>query len=82
MGHLARHWPVVFRDAFQRVPRQVQPVEFGIVPLQRGDDLDRLRVVIEATVGFHQLVQRIFAGVAKGRVAQIMGQRHRNMPAR
>ncbi|OIQ68018.1 hypothetical protein GALL_503940 [mine drainage metagenome] len=64
-------------DAFQRFPRQVQPVEIGVVAFQRGNDAQRLRVVIEAAVGLHQQLHRILAGMAKRGVAKVMGQRHR-----
>ncbi len=47
------------------------------MPLQRGHDADRLRVVIEPAIGRHQPLQRILAGMAERRVAQIMRQRHR-----
>ncbi len=64
-------------NAFQRFPGQVQPVELGIMPFQRGDDPDRLRVVVKPAVRRHQRMQRILACVAKGRMPQIMRQRHR-----
>ena len=63
-------------NAFQAFPGQVQPVEFGIVPFQPGDDAHGLGVVIEPAIGDHQRLHRVFTGMAKGGVAQIMGQGH------
>ena len=53
-----------------------KPVEFGVVAFQRGHDPHRLRVVIEPAKGRHEGVQRLLAGMAEGRMAQIVGQRH------
>ena len=63
-------------QAFQRLPGQVQPVELGIAPLQPRHHAQRLRVVVEAAAGRHLLVQRVLAGMAERRVAEIVGQRH------
>ena len=49
----------------------------GIAALQIGDDPQRLFVVIEAAVIFHQAVQRRFAGMPEGRVTEIMGKADR-----
>ena len=38
-------------------------------------DAQALRVVVEAANGLHRLVQRVLAGVAEGRVAEVVGQR-------
>ena len=67
---------VMLGDPLQRVPGQVQPVKLGIAALQRGDDLERLRIVIEAAIGGHQRVQRILSGMAKGGVPEIMRKGH------
>ena len=42
-----------------------------------GDDANGLRIMIEPAIGRHQIAKRILARMAKGRVAQIMGQRNR-----
>jgi hypothetical protein len=73
---IAGHRAVVLGDALQRLPGQVQPVELGIVA-PAGDDAERLRVVVEPAVGRHQRVQRVLAGMAEGRVAEVVRQRHR-----
>ena len=68
---------VVLDEALQRLPGEVQPVELGIAALQPGDDAQRLGVVVEAAPLRHLLVQRILAGMAEGRVAEIVDQRDR-----
>ena len=65
----------MFGNPFKGFPSEVQPIKFRIVPFQRGNDLDRLGVVIEPTKRCHQGVQSILASVSKGRVSQIVGQR-------
>ena len=49
-----RNRTIMFGDPFQRFPSQVQPVPFGIMALQIGDDTNGLRVMIETAVGGHQ----------------------------
>ena len=44
---------------------------------QPGHDAQRLRIVVKAAIGRHQDGERILSGMAKGRVAKVMGQRHR-----
>ena len=68
---------VVLDQALQRLPGEVQPVELGIAAFQPGDDAQRLGVVVEAAPFRHLRVQRILAGMAEGRVAEIVDQRDR-----
>jgi len=65
---------VVLDDALQRFPGQIEPVEFGIAMLQRGDDAQGLGVVIEPAMGLQAGIQRPLAGVAERRMAEVMGQ--------
>ncbi len=67
---------VVLDQAFEALPGQVEAVEFGIAALQLGDDAQRLGVVVEAAIGQQHLVQRVLAGVAERRVAEIVDERH------
>ncbi|QTK78444.1 hypothetical protein AT6N2_C0560 [Agrobacterium tumefaciens] len=67
---------IVLDEAFQRFPGQVDAVIFGITALQLGDDAQRLGVMVEAAIGQQHRIQRVFAGMAEGRVAEIMHQRH------
>ena len=57
--------------------REVQPVEIGIAPLKPRYDPQRLGIVVEAAPLLHLLVERVLAGVAERRVAEIVHQRHR-----
>src|SRR5690606_36362445 len=47
-----------------------------IAPLQLGNDAQRLGGVVEAAIGFQHFVQRILAGMAERRMAEIMDERH------
>ncbi|MNL26541.1 hypothetical protein D3C87_1480700 [compost metagenome] len=67
---------IVLEDAFKGLPGQVQPVVLGVTVLQKGDDAQGLQIVIETSKGRHGTVQGPFAGMAKGRVAQIVTQGH------
>jgi hypothetical protein len=42
-----------------------------------GHDAQGLRVMVKPAIGLHRRIQRIFPGMAEGRVAQIMRQRER-----
>ena len=77
IGQRARYGAVVFGQCLQRFPCQVQPVPFGVMPFQRCDDANGLCVVVKTAIRCHAVGQRVLAGVAKRRVPQIMGQRHR-----
>ena len=56
---------------------EVQPVELGIAALQPGDDAQRLGIVVEAAPWLHLVVERVLAGMAERRVAEIVDQRDR-----
>ena len=64
-------------QAFQRFPGQIEAVEGRIATLQRGDDAQGLRVVVEAAVGREAGIERALAGMAERRVTKIVGQRQR-----
>ena len=61
-------------QALKGFPRQIQAIKIGVFPFQPGDDAKRLGVVIEAAKGGHELVELTLAGMAKRRVAKIVGQ--------
>ena len=67
----------MLEDALASLETQVQPVECGIAFFQFVDHAQRLQVVLESAVGFHAAVQRILAGMAEGRVAEVVRQRDR-----
>ena len=68
---------VVLDQAFERLPGQVEAVEAGIAPLERGDDTQRLRVVIEAANVGEAAIERALAGMAERRMAEIVRKRQR-----
>ena len=74
-GVVARHRAVVLGEAFQRLPREIEAVELRVLALQRRDDAQALRVVVEAAEGLHRPVERALAGVPERRVAEIVGER-------
>src|SRR5262245_3033494 len=79
-GRLARavdERAVMLHEPFERLPRQIEPVIFGVVALERRHHLERLGVVVEAAERRHGGIQRVLAGVPEGRVAEIVRERHR-----
>ncbi len=63
-------------ETFQRFPGQVDAVIFGVAALQLGDDTQRLCIVVKPAIGQQHRIERVFAGMAERRVAEIMHQRH------
>src|SRR5262247_4765583 len=72
-----RERAIVLDQPFQRLPGQVQSVESGIAPLERGHHPQRLRIVIEAAASGEAAVERALAGMAKRRMAEVVGERQR-----
>src|SRR5579863_1563954 len=70
-----RERAVVLDDALQRFPGQIEPVEFGIAVLERGNDPQGLGVVIETAMRAKTGVERALAGMAERRMAEVMRQR-------
>ena len=68
---------VVLDQALERLPGEVQPVERGVAPLEPGHEAKRLGVVVEAAERRHAVGERVLAGVAEGRVAEVVRQRQR-----
>ena len=68
---------IVLCHPFQGLPGEVQAVEVVVALLQGGQDAHGLRVVVETAVGLHRLVERILAGMAEGRVPEVVRQRQR-----
>ena len=64
-------------QALQRLPGEIEPVELRVAALERGDDAQRLRVVVEAAEAGQRGVERALAGVAERRMAEIVRKRHR-----
>ncbi len=85
-GDRGRHRPldagpaqrtVVLDGAFERLPRQIEPVELGIGAFEAGQDAQRLVVVREAAKGLHLGIERVFAGMAERGVAEVMREANR-----
>jgi hypothetical protein len=68
---------VVLNQAFERLPGQIEAVEFRVAVLERRNDAQRLRIVIEAAVRGETAVERALAGVAERRMAEVVGERQR-----
>ena len=66
---------VVLDDAFQRLPGQVEAVIGRLAALQLRQQAQGLRVVVEAVIVPHAVDEHVLAGVAEGRVAEIVRER-------
>ena len=66
---------VVLGEAFQGFPGEVQAVEAGVTLFEQRDGLEALGVVVEAAIGAHLRIERLLAGVAERRVAEVVGER-------
>ena len=56
---------------------RLSPSKSAIAALERGDDAQRLRVVVEAAEAREAVVERALAGMAERRMAEIVRQRQR-----
>src|SRR3954451_19463136 len=72
-----RERTIVLHQALNRLPDQVEAVEGGVAALERGDDAQRLRIVVEAAAAGETAVERALAGMAERRVTEVMRQRQR-----
>jgi len=64
----------VLDHALQHLPAQVEPGEIGIAPLEFRHHAEGLHIVVEAAELRGGGVQRLFAGMAEGRMAEIVRQ--------
>src|SRR6185312_11970342 len=62
----------MLQDALATFERQIESAELGVALFELVDHTQRLQVVLEATVGAQTFVQRVLAGVAERRVAEIV----------
>ncbi len=65
---------VVFGEAFADFPGEVESGELGVFVLEEFDDAEALAVVFEAAGVGHELVEGLFAFVAEGGVAKVVGK--------
>ena len=66
---------VMLDQAFERLPGEIEAVEARIFLFERGDHAERLGIVVEAAGIRHRGVERALAGMAEGRMAEIVGER-------
>jgi hypothetical protein len=65
----------VLDDAFTDGEGEIEAAEGGVPLLKPGDDAQGVQVVIEAeAMRLKGLIEGLFAGVAEGRMADVMGQ--------
>ena len=64
-------------QALQGFPGQVQAIVFRIAALEARDDAQSLGVVIEAAEPGHAFVEGVLAGMAEGRMAEVVRERQR-----
>ncbi len=63
-------------DAFADFEGKIQAGEAGVALLEIFDDADGVQVVIEACAeALHLGVEGVFAGMGKGRMPDVVGQR-------
>ena len=68
---------IVLDEARQGRPGQVEAVEIRVAMFEFGDDPQALGIVVEAAVSRHAGVERVLAGMAERRVAEVVAERHR-----
>ena len=68
---------VVLGQTLERFPGKIQAGEVRILVLEQLHHPAALFVVLEATVVAHQVVERLFAGVAEWGVTKVVGKRNR-----
>src|SRR5437870_3637857 len=66
---------VVLDQAFEGLPRDVQPAKRSVAALERGDDAQRLGVVVEPAAIGQALIKRALAGMAERRMSEIVAER-------
>src|SRR5947209_18958601 len=68
---------IMLHQAFEHVPGEVEAIEAGVALLEPCDDPQRLGVMVETAVRRHRGREGILAGMAEGRVPEVMGERQR-----
>src|SRR6266853_6026628 len=77
-SHRSRHLikGSMFSQTFQYFKREVQTRKIWIRIFEQLDHPQTLAVVIESAVSAHTFGQHLFSGVAKRRMAQVVGERN------
>ena len=68
---------VMLGEALERLPAEVEPVEIGIGRLQPSDDAQRVGIVVEPPAVGERRGQRILAGMAERRMAEVVSEAQR-----
>src|SRR5580698_2493345 len=66
----------MLEDALARFETEVEAIERAVVFLEIVDHRKALQIVLEATMFAHALVERVLAGMAEWRMAEIVGERN------
>ena len=65
----------MFDDAFAHGEGEVEPAQGGRAFFKPGDDAQGVQIVVETeAMCLERAIQRLFAGVAEGWVADVVGQ--------
>ena len=68
----------MFDDSFADFESEIEPRKIQVALLKMFDDVERVQIVIEALAEFaHAQVELLFAGVAEGRMADVVDERER-----
>jgi hypothetical protein len=68
---------IVLDQPLERLLGQVEAVEIGVAALEFGHQAQAVAVVVETAMRSHAGVERVLAGVAERRVAEVVAERHR-----
>src|SRR5262245_19823889 len=66
---------IMFDDAFERLPSEIEAVEIRVAPFERGQNAQSLGVMIKAAAVGETAIKRALASVAKRWMAEIVRQR-------
>lgn len=65
---------VVLDQPLERLRGEVEPVEGGVAALEPGDHTERLQIVIKPPPRRRRPCERLLAGMAEGRMTEVMGE--------
>ena len=67
----------MFQDALTRFESEIQAIKIWVAFFQMIHHAQALQVVLKSTKVLHAFIQGVLTRMAKWRVPQVMGQRHR-----
>ena len=68
------HRAIVFRQPFEQLPAQVEPGHVDVRTVEPHDHAQGVFVVRKAAPGGERRIERFLAGVAEGRMADVVGE--------